>query len=83
MRRRLAASCRALTRPWAWAVVRTAALGNLSNGSPENKKAIAAAGGVEAVVGAMRAHPGAAKIQQYGCHGARARLSRAVGPVTS
>ena len=71
MRRRLAARCRALTRPWAWAV-RTAALGKLADRNGENQKAIAAAGGVEAVVGAMRAHSGAAEVQKYGCWGARA-----------
>ena len=70
----------ALTRPWAWAVVCTAALGNLANGNPENQKAIAAAGGVEAVLGAMRAHPGAAEVQQHGCGGARAPVLPCSGP---
>ena len=47
-----------------------AALGNLAANSPENQRAIAAAGGVVAVVGAMRAHPAAAGVQQRGCFGA-------------
>ena len=48
----------------------SAALGNLANNSPENQQAIAAAGGVAAVVGAMRGHPEAAGVQQSGCYGA-------------
>ena len=47
----------------------SAALGNLANNSPEHQHAIAAAGGVAAVVGAMRGHPEAAGVQQYGCFG--------------
>jgi len=47
-----------------------AALGNLAANSPENQRAIGAAGGVAAVVGAMRAHPKAAGVQQWGCFGA-------------
>jgi hypothetical protein len=47
-----------------------AALKSLAASSPENKRAIAAAGGVAAVVGAMRAHPAAAGVQQWGCFGA-------------
>ena len=46
-----------------------AALGNLA-GDDENQRAIAAAGGVVAVVGAMRAHPAAAGVQDRGCNGA-------------
>ena len=53
-----------------WRGLPGAALGNLANGSPANKQAIAAAGGVEAVLGAMRAHPEAQTVQQYGCYGA-------------
>ena len=34
------------------------------------RRAIAAAGGVEAVVGAMRAHPEAEVVQETGCYGA-------------
>ena len=48
----------------------SAALGNLAASNPENKQAIAAAGGVAAVLGAMRGHPEAAGVQQYGCFGA-------------
>ena len=48
----------------------SAALGNLAVNSPENQQAIAAAGGVAAVVGAMRGHPEAAAVQQCGCRGA-------------
>jgi hypothetical protein len=48
----------------------SAALGNLAVNSPENKQTIAAAGGVAAVLGAMRGHPEAAGVQQYGCYGA-------------
>ena len=47
-----------------------AALGQLAASSPENQRAIAAAGGVAAVVGAMRAHPAAATVQEEGCSGA-------------
>ena len=47
-----------------------AALGQLAASSPENQRAIAAAGGVVAVVGAMRVHPAAAGVQQKGCLGA-------------
>ena len=45
-------------------------LGSLARGSPANQQAIAAAGGVEAVLGAMRAHPEAERVQGYGCYGA-------------
>ena len=47
-----------------------AALGRLAVNSPANKQAIAAAGGVEAVLGAMRAHPEAETVQGEGCYGA-------------
>ena len=47
-----------------------AALGSLAIDNPENQQAIAAAGGVAAVVGAMRGHPEAADVQGNGCHGA-------------
>ena len=45
----------------------SAVLGNLD--SPENQQAIAAAGGVAAVLGAMRGHPEAAGVQERGCYG--------------
>ena len=48
----------------------SAALGNLALNNPENQHAIAAAGGVAAVVGAMRGHPEAAGVQQNCCIGA-------------
>ena len=48
----------------------SAALGNLAASNLENKHAIAAAGGVAVVVGAMRGHPKAAGVQQYSCYGA-------------
>ena len=56
----------------------SAALGNLETqtlyhlaaNSPDNQQAIAAAGGVAAVVGAMRGHPEAAGVQEDGCVGA-------------
>ena len=48
----------------------SAALGHLGANIPENQQAIAAAGGVAAVVGAMRGHPEAAGVQQWGCVGA-------------
>ena len=48
----------------------SAALGLLAANSPENKQAIAAAGGVAVVVGAMRGHPEVADVQQNGCSGA-------------
>ena len=47
-----------------------AALGILAANNLENQQAIAAAGGVAAVVGAMRGHPEAAGVQHYGCGGA-------------
>ena len=47
-----------------------AALGSLAIDNPENQQAIAAAGGVAAVVGAMRGHPEAAGVQEDGCLGA-------------
>ena len=46
----------------------------LAANSPANQQAIAAAGGVEAVLGAMRAHPEAVLVQGNGCSGARAPL---------
>ena len=46
------------------------ALGNLAANNLENKQAIAAAGGVAAVVGAMRGHPETAPVQENGCRGA-------------
>ena len=48
----------------------SAALGHLAGNSPEIQQAIAAAGGVAAVVGAMRGHPEAAGVQKNGCGGA-------------
>ena len=48
----------------------SAALGFLAANSLENQQAIAVAGGVAAVVGAMRGHPEAAIVQQNGCLGA-------------
>ena len=48
----------------------SAALGSLAYNNLENKQAIAAAGGVAAVLGALRGHPEAAGVQQYGCNGA-------------
>ena len=48
----------------------SAALGSLAGNSPENHQAIAAAGGVAAVVGAMRGHPEATGVQEDGCRGA-------------
>ena len=48
----------------------SAALGFLAASNLENQQAIAVAGGVAAVLGAMRGHPEAAGVQQYGCHGA-------------
>jgi hypothetical protein len=48
----------------------SAALGSLTANSPENQQAIVAAGGVAAVVGAMRGHPEAAGVQHCGCGGA-------------
>ena len=54
----------------AWRGLPGAALGQLAANSPANQQAIAAAGGVEAVVGAMRAHPEAEDVQDNGCFGA-------------
>ena len=48
----------------------SAALGHLAYKNLENPQAIAAAGGVAAVVGAMRGHPEAAGVQEWGCNGA-------------
>ena len=48
----------------------SAALGNMVANSPENRQAIAAAGGVAAVVGAMRGLPEVAGVQEDGCRGA-------------
>ena len=48
----------------------SAALGNLAANYLENQQAIAVAGGVAAVVGAMRGHPEAAGVQEDGCVGA-------------
>ena len=45
------------------------ALGNLAASNLESQQAIGAAGGVAAVVGAMRGHPEAAIVQQNGCVG--------------
>jgi len=45
-------------------------LRGLAANSLENQQAIAAAGGVAAVVGAMRGHPEAACVREWGCHGA-------------
>ena len=42
----------------------------LAANNPENPQAIAAAGGVAAVLGAMRGHPEAAVVQEDGCWGA-------------
>ena len=42
------------------------ALRNLGRDA-ENQVKIAAAGGIQVVVGAMTQHPGAAGVQQYGC----------------
>ena len=53
----------------AWRGLPGAALGQLAD-SPANQQAIAAAGGVEAVLGAMRAHPEAQTVQRYCCRGA-------------
>jgi len=47
-----------------------AALGSLAIDNPENQQAIAAAGGVAAVVGAMRGHPEGAGVHKWGCFGA-------------
>ena len=55
---------------WAWRGLPGAALGYLANDNPANQQAIAAAGGVEAVLGAMRAHPEAERVQEWGCFGA-------------
>ena len=48
----------------------SAALGQLAANNLANQQAIAAAGGVTAVVGAMRGHPEAAGVQEDGCLGA-------------
>ena len=48
----------------------SAALGHLAASNLENQQAIVVAGGVAAVLGAMRGHPEAAGVQQYGCWGA-------------
>ena len=48
----------------------SAALGKLVANNLENQQVIAAAGGVAAVVGAMRGHPEAAAVQEDGCLGA-------------
>eukprot|EP01044_Picomonas_judraskeda_P049734 COSAG03_NODE_29435_length_184_cov_28.129412_1_plen_60_part_11 len=42
-------------------------LWGLANGSDELRVAIAAAGGIAAVVRALGAHVGSAAVQQYGC----------------
>ena len=55
---------------WAWRGLPGAALGRLALNSPANQQAIAAAGGVQAVLGAMRAHPEAEDVQGSGCDGA-------------
>jgi hypothetical protein len=38
---------------------------------PANQTAVAAAGGIEAVVKALRAHPGSEKVQEMGCYALR------------
>jgi len=48
----------------------SAALGNLAANNHENQQAIAAVGGVVAVVGAMRGHTEDPDVQENGCHGA-------------
>ena len=48
----------------------SAALGNLAANNHENQQAIAAVGGVAAVVGAMRGHTEDPDVQENGCHGA-------------
>ena len=55
---------------WAWRGLPGAALVQLAANSPANQQAIAAAGGVQAVLGAMRAHPEAEAVQEDGCGGA-------------
>ena len=54
----------------AWRGLPGAALGQLVAGIPANQQAITAAGGVQAVLGAMRAHPEAEYVQENGCDGA-------------
>ena len=54
----------------AWRGLPGAALGRLAANSPANQQAIAAAGGVQVVLGAMRAHPEAEALQGNGCYGA-------------
>jgi uncharacterized membrane protein len=44
------------------------AVTNLAHKHPANQTAIASAGGVEAVVGAMRAYPADANVQRNGCY---------------
>ena len=44
----------------------SAALVNVTHGSDARKDAVAAAGGVEAVVAGMRAHAGVAEVQKQG-----------------
>ena len=44
------------------------ALAILAANHPANQAKIAEAGGVEGVLAAMRAHPGVAKVQRYGCY---------------
>ena len=48
----------------------SAALATLATNNLANQQAIAAAGGVAAVLGAMRGHPEAAGVQEDGCVGA-------------
>jgi hypothetical protein len=43
---------------------------NLTATNDEGRAAVVAAGGVEAVVGALRAHPAEARMQRYGCSAA-------------
>ena len=66
----LISGCRVLSV--AWRGLPGAALESLAvnNGGRTNQQAIAAAGGVEAVLGAMRAHPEAEDVQGDGCDGA-------------
>ena len=47
------------------------ALGNLAAKHPNNQTAVVAAGGLEAVVTAMRASAGAELVQRKGCYALR------------
>ena len=48
----------------------SAALGSLAANNLDNQQAIVAAGGVAAVVWAMRGNPEASGVQEAGCYGA-------------